>query len=131
MHASVECFERILLDGGPYRLFTPSDVQLLEHDVLKMRLLFLGDGEGLPQAEVDKAFRTLSELLSVMELATGLLIDNFLRVQGYSTTKAGNGAGDGMRAFNPEVLKKILSHRAERAASKFLKKYYSVPKKLK
>eukprot|EP00803_Ostreobium_quekettii_P002852 evm.model.scf_168.3 EVM.evm.TU.scf_168.3 scf_168:17511-22818(+) len=131
MHTSVECFERILLDGGPYRLFTPSDVQLLEHDVLKMRLLFLGDGEGLPQAQVDKAFRPLSELLSVMELATGILIDNFLQVQGCSPTKAANGTGDGEKAFNPEILKKILSHRAERAASKFLKKHFSVPKKLK
>eukprot|EP00803_Ostreobium_quekettii_P010118 evm.model.scf_379.4 EVM.evm.TU.scf_379.4 scf_379:34745-39238(-) len=131
MTTSVRCFERILLDGGPYRLFIPSDVQLLEHDVLKMRLLFLGDGEGLPQAEVDKAFRPLSELLSVMELPTSILIENFQQVQGSSPKSANGGTGGGVKAFNPEVLKKILSHRAERAASKFLKKHYSVPKRLK
>ena len=128
MEASVECFERVLLDGGPYRLFVPSDVQLLEHDVLKMRLLFLGDGEGLPQAEVDKAFRPLSELLSVMELSTSILIENFEQAE---DPKARSPNGQGVKAFNPNILKKILAHRAERTASKFLKKHGSIPKKLR
>lgn len=128
MTAAVECFERVLLDGGPYRLFVPSDVQLLEHDVLKMRLLFLGDGEGLPQAEVDKAFRPLSELLSVMELSTSILIENFEQTED-PKSKAPNGQG--VKAFNSQILKKILAHRAERTASKFLKKHSSVPKKLR
>lgn len=51
-------------------------------------------------------------------------------MQAESDRKAGAGPGSKrMLAFDPEVIQHVLSHRADHAASKFLKKEFKLPKK--
>ncbi|GMH42089.1 hypothetical protein BSKO_10008 [Bryopsis sp. KO-2023] len=125
MGSCIKCYERVLLDGGPYRLFEEQDVPELESDVAKMKDFFVGGGDGIAKETVDAAFRDLSELLTVMDLPTETLIAN---------AEDAKKAGDAQPAAignDLDILVKILSHRKKRDASKWLKKYFSVPKKLK
>ncbi len=53
-----------------------SDADLLEADLAQLRAMFYADGEGLPLAEIDAALRPLSDLLDVMQLDSGLVMQN-------------------------------------------------------
>ena len=44
-----QAYNRVLLDGGPCRWFTPSDVPALEADLKQLAQLFEADGDGLPK----------------------------------------------------------------------------------
>lgn len=114
---TVESYKRVLLEGGPYRLFVPKDVTMLHEDYTRLKELFKGGGEGLSDEAVDAAFKEISEILLFMEMDTDLLIQ-----KADENTKTGE---------NINKLARILSHRAERAASKWLKAHLSVPKKIK
>jgi len=44
---SASALERVLLDGGPTRIFVPADVELLTADVASIKQLFHADGDGV------------------------------------------------------------------------------------
>lgn len=73
----------------------------------------------MPRAELQAAAAQLNDVLSVMSLETGLLCDNMdtlLRQQSQGgEAKLKNGIGY-------STLMCILSHRADRIASKYLKR---------
>lgn len=121
--------QSVMLDGGPLRLFAQADADLLEADVAQMRSMFFADGEGLPLEEVDALCRPLSELLDVMQLDTGLLVQN-LRAAGGGGGAPRRSPRNASLATDPDVLLRVLCHRADHAASKYLKKEFRVPKKL-
>ncbi len=39
--------ERVLLDGGPCRVFIPADADCMQQDIARLRTLFYADGDGL------------------------------------------------------------------------------------
>lgn len=129
MASCATCYERILLDGGPYRLFVPTDLDILDADVGSLKSLFVADGEGLQQGTVDAAFRRISTYISLMGLETRILLENATKAN--SNKSEENQLQPADPANNIEVLTKILSHRRDRDASKWLKKQFKTPKKLK
>ncbi|PRW45372.1 hypothetical protein C2E21_5977 [Chlorella sorokiniana] len=127
--ALASAVQSVLLDGGPYRLFTPQDVDLLEADLAQMRAMFYADGDGISLEEVDALCRPLSDVVDAMQLDTGLVIQNLKQAQASGGRGAPSPRGT-PAAMNPDVLLRILCHRADHAASKFLKKDYKIPKKI-
>eukprot|EP01023_Acetabularia_acetabulum_P014302 TRINITY_DN17001_c0_g1_i3.p1 TRINITY_DN17001_c0_g1~~TRINITY_DN17001_c0_g1_i3.p1 ORF type:complete len:235 (+),score=50.79 TRINITY_DN17001_c0_g1_i3:295-999(+) len=111
----VGCLERVLLDGGPTRLFIPDDVRHLEDDLMKIRGLFIAGGEGLPAKLVDLNIQEVSKILSLMAVETPVVIQNI---------------GSSQQILNDQILIRILGHRADRTASKYLKKEFKLPKKV-
>lgn len=124
-----KCYERVLLDGGASRLFLPSDVDVLESDVARFKDFFQADGEGLNKSTVDTIFLPASNLLTAMTLDTSVLISSANKAAGKGTQKTGPPSEN--PTDNLEVLTRILGHRRERDASKWLKKHFKVPKKTK
>lgn len=114
---------QVLTDGGPYRLFTPDDVDMLESDLAALKAMFYAEGDGLGAAETDAACRGVGDLLDVMRLDTGTII---------ATLKQYTGRPGGGRhaATDPDILLRVLCHRADHAASKYLKDKHKVSKKL-
>ncbi len=53
---------------------------MIEEDLDALSALFHADGEGLPRQDVDRILNPLSELLTVLQLETLILIDNFKQV---------------------------------------------------
>ncbi|EFN53089.1 hypothetical protein CHLNCDRAFT_137406 [Chlorella variabilis] len=127
--ALVSAVQSVLLDGGPFRLFTPQDVDMLEADMAQMRAMFYADGDGIGLEEVDAVCRPLSDVVDLMQLDTGLIIQNLKQANAtlgrFHKSPRGTPA-----ALDPDVLLRILCHRADHAASKYLKKDYKIPKKM-
>ncbi|MEW5298067.1 MAG: hypothetical protein WDW36_001229 [Sanguina aurantia] len=68
LRSSAQAHERVLLDGGPCRWYTPADVPMLLEDLAKLKGLFYADGEGLARDDIGQATARLSMLLELMRL---------------------------------------------------------------
>lgn len=122
LQACVRGLRRVLLDGGQYRLFksgtTGNDRELIEEDLKKLKDLFNDEEEGLPMSLIEETVKPIFEILIKMSLSTSNLI------QFAEDAKKGNSR-------ELKVYTQILGHRADRAASKWLKKVLKTPKKAK
>ncbi|CAL8468909.1 g8450 [Coccomyxa elongata] len=128
--ATVEALMRVLLHGGPCRWFIVDDVDMLEDDVQLLKRLFYADGEGLPSQRIIDLCAPLTAVLIVMQLDTGILIANFKQVKGQEKENgtARRPAALSGPAYDANIIVSVLAHRADRTASKFLKKELSLPK---
>jgi DNA-binding transcriptional MerR regulator len=124
--------QRVLLDGGPYRLFIEDDTDYIEQDIEQLKVLFFAEGEGLPIQDINTLCAPLLELITVLQLATGILVQNFkeAKEEEKAAAKAGRAPSPKALVLDPDVLQRVLAHRADRTASKFLKKELRLPKKL-
>lgn len=52
----------------------------MDADLAQMRAMFFADGDGLPLETIDAICRPLSDLLDVMQLDTGLVMQNLKQV---------------------------------------------------
>ena len=59
------------------RLYIPDDVDYIEQDLEQLKVMFLADGQGLPPQEIEDLCKPVVELLTVLQLETGILIKNF------------------------------------------------------
>ena len=138
----------VLLDGGPWRLFTIGDIDVLRDDLMAVRATFHAEGAGISPETIEKLTAPIEEILTAMGLETPFLIDALMKAR---SQPLGNGISiiqhvkrDGGTAnarsrkekhgaevnMNADVALRILCHRADHAASKFLKKEFKIPKKL-
>lgn len=58
----------------------PEDVDLIEEDLEDLRILFHAEGEGLETEEIVAMCVPLSDLLTVLQLDTGILVNNLKQV---------------------------------------------------
>jgi hypothetical protein len=117
----------VLLDGGPNRLFTLQDMPVLLEDFEQLREMFFAEGAGLDPIAVGKLCLPLENALYTMSLDTKALI-TASKATKKQPLKA--SAGSGSSELDPETVLRVLCHRADYDASKFLKKDYKIPKKL-
>lgn len=78
-----QCIEQKGLQGWFWqcRLYIPDDVDYIEQDLEQLKVMFLADGQGLPPQEIDDLCQPIVELLTVLQLETGILIKNFKDVR--------------------------------------------------
>ncbi|XP_078442057.1 DNA topoisomerase 4 subunit B (DUF810) [Wolffia australiana] len=127
--ASMEGFAWILLDGGPSRAFCPEDVPMLQEDLNVMKELFVASGDGLPRSVVEKESRLVQQILDICSLKTGTIIEMLRSSSEHINPETDVQALPGeRRATDADALLRVLCHRKDREASKFLKKHYRLPK---
>lgn len=56
-------------------------MDLIEEDLEDLRALFHAEGEGLQVYEIQQMCRNVMDLLTVLQLDTGILIDNLKQVR--------------------------------------------------
>ncbi|GAB2219724.1 hypothetical protein Droror1_Dr00007361 [Drosera rotundifolia] len=136
MKASFDGFLLVLLAGGPSRAFSLQDHAMILEDFKLLRDLFWSNGDGLPTDLIDKLSVTVKCVLPLLQLDTESLIQQFtqLTLEYYGPSgKSGlplpptSGQWD---PTEPNTLLRVLCHRNDKVASKFLKKIYGLPKKL-
>lgn len=127
LEATVRLWEFVVLNGGPLRAFAKEDAEVLEEDLTTIRELFEANGEGLDPEEVHKSLQRPSSISTLMALDTDVL-----------TSAYESGVAKGRQAKrhpslgeDPNILLRILCHRNERAASKYLKNHFNLPKRLR
>ncbi|KAL0720112.1 hypothetical protein Bca4012_069436 [Brassica carinata] len=108
---------RVLLDGGPSRVFHPSESKLLEEDVEVLKEFFISGGDGLPRGVAENQ-------IARVRLVTRELIDD-LRSRSSLDMQQG---GRGKLGADTQTMVRVLCHRNDSEASLFLKKQYKIPK---
>ncbi|KAK5832828.1 protein unc-13 homolog [Gossypium arboreum] len=115
LQASLEGLLRVLLDGGPSRVFYPTDAKLLEEDLEILKEFFISGGDGLPRGVVENQVARVRLVVKLHGLETRELVED-LRSSG------------GKLGADNQTLLRILCHRADSEASQFVKKQYKIPK---
>ena len=144
LRATAQGYMWVMLDGGVGRVFGAGDSSALEEDLLELKELFTAGGEGVPEPAVKAVMKRAERLLMLMSLDTNTLCDAYLE-QEERQNEAGVGVGaNGLAAspggggdvgeldqdggFGVSTLLRVLCHREDREASKFLKQNMQLPK---
>jgi len=102
----------------PCRLFTLHDVPLLQADLALMQAMFYAGGAGLDHEVVERLCQPAAEAVLAMSQDTGTLVANLTRAKSQPLGATARGKG----VIHPDVMLRVLCHRADHAASKYLKK---------
>lgn len=130
--ASLECYVWVLLNGGPSRAFSDSDITLMEDDLNMLKEFFIADGEGLPRSLVEQEANFAEQILSLYTLQTGTVIQMLMTASeqissGLDSLNRGSHSHDKMGLEDAQTLIRVLCHKKDRDASKFLKRQYQLP----
>lgn len=123
LQASIDGLLRVLLDGGPSRVFFPSDAKLFEEDLDILKEFFISGGDGLPRGVVENLVARARHIVKLHGYETRELVEDLksassLELQG----------GRGKLGADAKTLLRILCHRADYEASQFVKKQFKIPK---
>lgn len=133
MRASFEGFLLVLLAGGPSRAFSVQDARMIDEDFKLLSDLFWSNGDGLPADVIDKVSAAVKGVLSLFETGTESLIDHLKNVtlgsNEFPAAKRRPPTTGQWSATDPNTILRVLCHRNDKMASKFLKKTYDMPKK--
>lgn len=125
--ASLDGLLRVLLDGGSSRSFSQSDGELLIEDLNILKEFFVADGDGLPKALVDNAAAPAQQVIDLYKVETWIVIENFKHANDQSLGSSAPHKVAGRIPSDTDMLLRVLCHRPDREASKFLKKQYKLP----
>ncbi|XVE98107.1 hypothetical protein REPUB_Repub03eG0076800 [Reevesia pubescens] len=136
MKASFDGLLLVLLAGGPARAFGLQDYETIAEDIKFLTDLFWSNGDGLPADLIEKFSTTVKAILPLFHTDTDSLIEQFK----YKTLESyGSSAKSKLplpptsshwSPTEPNTLLRVLCHRNDETAAKFLKKTYNLPKKL-
>ncbi|PIN12113.1 hypothetical protein CDL12_15283 [Handroanthus impetiginosus] len=125
--ASLEGFMWVLLDGGPSRAFSDTDIIMIEEDFNMLKDLFVADGDGLPRSLVEEEAKFYRQILSLFSLPTESLVQ-MLMASSEHISDSVNSKKYGQRYLgDAHTLIRVLCHKKDREASKFLKSHYRLP----
>ncbi|XP_016460654.2 protein unc-13 homolog isoform X1 [Nicotiana tabacum] len=125
--ASLEGYAWVLLDGGPSRAFSDFDVVMMEDDLNILKDLFVAEGEGLPRSLVEEEARFAHQILSLFSLRAESVIQLLMTSSEHSSIGLEAHKFGHRHLGDAHTLIRVLCHKKEREASKFLKLHYHLP----
>lgn len=129
LKTSMQAFERVLLDGGPTRLYIPADVECIQQDLYRLKGLFYAEGAGLPRDVIDREAQRAAVVLKAMALESGPLVEAHKQARRQGLTAPLKNPISA--PFDEQMLLKVLCHRADHIASKYLKKEFQISKRIR
>lgn len=123
LQASLDGLLRVILDGGPSRVFFPGDAKLLEEDLETLKEFFISGGDGLPRGVVENQVARVRVVIKLHGYETRELIEDLKSASGLEMQ-----GGKGKLGADSKTLLRILCHRSDSEASQFLKKQFKIPK---
>uniref|UniRef100_A0A0D9XFQ5 MHD1 domain-containing protein n=1 Tax=Leersia perrieri TaxID=77586 RepID=A0A0D9XFQ5_9ORYZ len=118
LQASLDGLLRVILDGGPTRVFSPSDATLLEEDLEILKEFFISGGDGLPRGTVENLVSRVRPVINLIRQETRVLIDDLREVTQGAKSKFGTDS---------KTLLRVLCHRNDSEASHYVKKQFKIP----
>ncbi|KAG2681254.1 hypothetical protein I3760_11G135700 [Carya illinoinensis] len=125
--ASLEGYVWVLLNGGPSRSYSDSDIIIMGDDLNLLKDFFIADGEGLPRSVVGQEAKLAEQILSLYSLQTGTVIQMLMTASEQISTGLDSRNHDKMGLEDAQTLIRIMCHKKDRQASKFLKRHYQLP----
>ncbi|KAJ0049443.1 hypothetical protein Pint_16079 [Pistacia integerrima] len=126
--ASLEGYVWILLDGGPSRAFSDSDITMMEEDFNVLKDFFVASGEGLPRSVVEQEAKFAEEILSLFSVQSETLIRMLMNASEHISLELDPPKHGHRNLEDANTLVRVLCHKKDRVASKFLKRQYQLPK---
>lgn len=123
LQASLDGLLRVILDGGPSRVFFPGDAKFLEEDLEVLKEFFISGGDGLPRGVVENQVACLRLVIKLHAYETRELIEDLKSASGLEMQ-----GGKGKLGADSKTLLRVLCHRSDSEASQFLKKQFKIPK---
>ncbi|KAF6133951.1 hypothetical protein GIB67_040715 [Kingdonia uniflora] len=128
--ATLDCYVWVLLDGGPSRMFANTDFRMMQEDLNLLKEFFEAEGDGLPPAVVEKEAKLAQEILGLYTLQTEHVIEMLMTASEQISTGSDCSTStiSGRRGVeDSQTLLRVLCHKKDREASKFLKRQYQLP----
>ncbi|XP_031097776.1 protein unc-13 homolog isoform X1 [Ipomoea triloba] len=125
--SSLEGYIWVLLDGGPSRAFSNSDVPIMEEDLNMLKDLFVADGEGLLRSLVEKDSKITQQILSLFSLQANSVIRMLMTSSQHISVGHGAHKNGSRNVGDAQTLMRVLCHMKDTEASKFLKRHYNLP----
>lgn len=120
LQASIDVLVRVLLDGGPSRVFLAADSKMLLDDLEVLKEFFISGGDGLPRGTVENVVARVRPIINLISLETRVLIDDLRDVSQGGRSRFG---------ADSKTLVRVLCHRSDSEASRFLKKQFKIDRK--
>ncbi|XP_058009637.1 protein unc-13 homolog isoform X3 [Hevea brasiliensis] len=124
--ALLEAYVWVLLDGGPSRAFSDSDVSVMEDDFNMLKDFFIAGGEGLPRSLVEQEAKFSQQILGLFSLRTETVIKMLMNASEHISVGLDSNKHAHMLE-DAHTLVRVLCHKKDREASKFLKRQYQLP----
>ncbi|CAO2816120.1 unnamed protein product [Amaranthus hypochondriacus] len=121
LQASLDGLLRVLLDGGPSRVFSQGDAKLFEEDLDVLKEFFISGGDGLPRGVVENLVARARHVIQLHGYETRELIEDLKSASGLEQGRSKLGS-------DTKTLLRILCHRGDSEASQFVKKQFKIPK---
>ncbi|KAJ4968924.1 hypothetical protein NE237_015625 [Protea cynaroides] len=139
MKASFEAYLMILVAGGSIRAFSRSDHGMIQEDFESLKKIFCTFGEGLlTENVVEKESETVEGVVALMGQSTEQLVEDFsilvCEANGFRVGSPGQKlplpptTGRWNRA-DPNTLLRVLCHRNDSMANRFLKRTFQLGKR--
>ncbi|XP_043811757.1 protein unc-13 homolog isoform X2 [Manihot esculenta] len=125
--ALLEGYVWVLLDGGPSRAFSDSDVSAIEDDFNMLKDFFIAGGEGLPRSLVEQEAKFSQQILGLFSLQTETVIKLLMNASEHISVGLDFNKRPHMHLEDAHTLIRVLCHKKDREASKFLKLQYQLP----
>ncbi|XP_061955418.1 protein unc-13 homolog isoform X1 [Populus nigra] len=125
--ASLEGYVWVLLDGGPSRAFSDSDITMMEDDLNVLKEFFVAEGEGLPRSLVEQEAKFAQQILGLFSLKTETIVRMLMNASEHISMRVDSHKHGHMGLEDAHTLVRVLCHKKDREASKFLKQQYELP----
>ncbi|XP_051137356.1 protein unc-13 homolog isoform X2 [Andrographis paniculata] len=126
--ASLEGFMWVLLDGGPSRAFSNTDIPMIEEDFNMLKELFVAEGEGLPRSSVEQEAKFYHQIMSLFSLKTESLVQMLMASSEHISAGLSRSNKHRQRYVgDAHTIIRVLCHKKDKEASKFLKMHYRLP----
>ncbi|URD81413.1 hypothetical protein MUK42_00819 [Musa troglodytarum] len=126
--ATMDGYIWVMLDGGPARVFSESDAAMMQQDLNVLKDLFVADGQGLPQDVVEKEARLGEEILDLYAMKAETIIDMLMSASQQIPNHPEIKKPGRRSATDVDTLLRVLCHKKDKCASKFLKIRYQLPR---
>ncbi|PKA46536.1 hypothetical protein AXF42_Ash012669 [Apostasia shenzhenica] len=126
--ATMAAYTWVLLDGGPSRAFSATDVGIMLEDVNMLKDLFIANGEGIPPDVVQNEAREAEDILELYSLKAKTIIDNLINASIHISHENDRKKPGSRSAKDADTLLRVLCHMKDESASEFLRDRYQLPK---
>lgn len=125
--ASLEGYVWVLLDGGPLCAYSDLDISMMEDDLNMLKDLFVADGEGLPRSLVEEEAKFAHQVLTLFSLPAESVIQMLLSSSEQISPDVETQKYGQRSLGEADTLIRVLCHKKDSEASKFLKLHYQLP----
>ncbi|KAI0520525.1 hypothetical protein KFK09_008001 [Dendrobium nobile] len=126
--ASMAGYIWVMLDGGPSRAFSHTDVEILHEDLNMLKDLFEANGQGIHYDVIKEEAKQAEEILELYSMKAEAIIDKLINSSKQTYHQHDHKKPGNRGAKDADTFLRVLCHMKDENASEFLRVRYQLPK---